>query len=856
MTTSLNHYFPCKQVDKHETASQDRTQETQGLHYKTALDVPVTDGDETRNSENLSISEEIQAVENRISKELGIQIQLVGQVAAREALPGEEVPRAKWAFPREPSPINSSTRTSTPVRAASDRKAASLNASISGSHESINKTKMNYSDGDATLNTSERRNRPEPLRKPDIDPRKIKDYEELRKMRLALMLQAFTGREDTDALLEETKSKADVNNPVKVPATVSPASTPNATDQETISARVKEIIARYSDSNTQNAPEKQTVMTNASNEKRQVNDRKAQPTKVPFYNRPRRQIYPHKRNYRPPGSETESETDNETSRKADGSMNKDMHSYVAPTHEKLRTDGEGSTAPDVSRHKGYYREYDLHDSPSSHTSRRPRRSYSPRRSARHRLTSSEQRSQDTKRQARHPPSPRQTNLNYRSTSSRISNTSPTLYANVLDSNDEHQSYNHTHASSNTPKSKFAKHEGVEYSDTSFEGIPEDESNKNFETAPKNKAALNSYSSHLHTSDVRDSNSSNHSYLRDTSDNIRRSPRNTTHVSNTEDSLDTDALVAKYLSPQSSVPSPRNIRKSDLDFSLPPETETRTTRRRNRNDSIDAPWKKQNFAETLNERRECLNEGFTGVTASSGSLSHWKEPKLYDNRYGTPSSQRSLSPTYLTPPLNVTSQLEGSANQPSGSTHSSPKSPSFPWHSNRGSNENLDHHNVTDEEKRRQASSSTSLPSRHTSRAYREPASPRYSPLTCHSSRPSSDSSTLTPSNISDRYGSGGLRTSTSGVRSSLSSGLTSPRSSTYQRPSESLTRHTISSSLKSGATRVHQVGNISIFSKLNFQKELYNLSTYLGTNGLLTHVSLKPLAYLIGVVGSLDLCPA
>ena len=788
---------------------------------------------ETRDVEGLSISEEIQAVESRISRELGIKIQLVGQVAAREALPGDET-GAKWAFPREPSPINSSTRAPTPVRATSDRKAMSLNTSFNGSSESVNKAKLNYSDGDATLNVSRVRNRPEPLKKPIIDPRKIEDYEELRKKRLALMLQAFTGREDTDTLPEEAKSSTEVPDQTKT--AVSASTTVNTNDRETISARVKEIIARYSESGA-NTTEVKTTETKITRENNQPHARKAQATKVPYYQQPRRQIYPHKKNYRPPGSETESEVD-EDYQNVDGSMNKILHDYDAPKHEGVGPSDRTAHTIHSPRSRNQIRHNSSHEIHSSHNSHSSTRSSSPRRPPNstshygstnpkesltaHRMSSNPQ---NLRAQARRPPNPKQTNLNY--SSSRISHKARSQLTNNFDFDDAHLNHSSHRYVFKTPHALSVNDEGVKYHDTSFDETPrtmesESHSDRFFENTRKS-IVLNSYSSEIPNPEVRDTRNTNHSNLRDASDNIRRSPSISMLDSDT-DVLDTDALVAKYTSPQSPVSSARNLRKSDLSLTSEPEflvTGTGSNHRIDKKVSSDDPWnsRRQNSTEKLNGSEERLIGELSGFTSTSSRLgAHWREPKLYDNRYGTSTSQLSST---LTPPPQVTSNPESSTSQQNGSTRSSPKSPSFPWHSNRGSQEDLTYENVTDEEKRRQASSSTSSPSRHKSSTYRQTASPRFSSLTMsHGSRPSSrsDSSSLTSSSVSSRYGSRGLRTSTSGV-SSLNTGLTTPRSSTYQRPSESLTRHTISSSLKSGASRVHQVGNLLVF---NFSFTVYS----------------------------------
>ena len=784
---------------------------------------------ETRDAEGLSISEEIQAVESRISRELGIRIQLVGQVAAREALPGDET-GAKWAFPREPSPINSSTRAPTPVRATSDRKAMSLDTSFNGSSESVNKAKLNYSDGDATLNVSRVRNRPQPLKKPVIDPRKIEDYEELRKKRLALMLQAFTGREDTDALLEEAKN---TEVPDQTKTAVSTSSTANTNDRETISARVKEIIARYSDSGAKTT-EVKTTETKITRENNQPHTRKAQATKVPYYQQSRRQIYPHKKNYRPPGFETESEAD-EAYQNVDGSMNKALHDYDAPKHEAVSTSDRIAHTIHSPRSRNQIRHNRSHEIHSSHISTR---SSSPRRPANstshygstsskesltaHRMSSNPQ---NLRAQACRPPSPKQTNLNY--SSSRISHKARSQLTNNFDSDDAHLNHSSHLYAFKTPHALSVNGEGVKYHDTSFDETlraleSESHSDRIFENI-RSKAVLNSYSSEIPNPELRDTRNTNHSNLRDASDNIRRSPSISTLDSDTA-VLDTDALVAKYTSPQSPVSSARNLRKSDLSLTSEPEclvTGTGSIHRIDKKVSSDDPWnsRRQNSTEKLNGSEERLIGELSGFTSTSSRLgAPWREPKLYDNRYGTSTSQISST---LTPPPQVTSNPESSTSQQNGSTRSSPKSPSFPWHSNRGSQEDLTYENVTDEEKRRQASSSTSSPSRHKSSTYRQTASPRFSSLTMsHGSRPNSrsDSSSLTSSSVSSRYGSRGLRTSTSGV-SSLNTSLTTPRSSTYQRPSESLTRHTISSSLKSDASRVHQVGNLLVF---NFSFTVYS----------------------------------
>ena len=789
--------------------------------HKTLTGILPNEINETKDAEGLSISEEIQAVESRISRELGIKIQLVGQVAAREALPGDET-RGKWAFPREPSPINSSTRAPTPTR-TSGGKATSLNTSSNDSSESVNKAKLNYSDGDATLNVSRTRDRPEPLKKPTIDPRKIEDYEELRKKRLALMLQAFTGREDTDTLLEEAKHNTEETDQTKT--VVSASTTVNTNDRETISARVKEIIARYSDSGTKTTEVKNTE-TKITEEKSRPNVRKAQATKVPYYQQPRRQIYPHKKNYRPPGSETERESDEAYQNVGDG-MNKTLHDYDAPKHGAVDTNDRIAHTIHSSRNRNKIQQNRSQEIQTSHNSHSSKRSSSPRRSPHstsHYGSTSHEESQiahrmssNRKAQAHRPPSPKQTNLNY-SSSREMSHKARSQPANNLDSDDAH--LNHS-SHPITPQDLSANGAGVKYHDSSFDKTPkalesQPHSDRMFEHTGKSKAFSNSYSSEIPTVKVGDEKTTYNSNLRDACDNISRSPCNPMLDSDTA-VLDTDALVAKCISPstRSPVSSPRNGRKSDLRLTSEPEfLVTGRVHQTDKNVHGDAPWssKRQNSTENLHGSEGYLIGEVSGVASTSSKLGvHWREPKLYDNRYGTLTSQLSTS---LTPPLQVSPNTERSTIQQNGSTRSSPKSPSFPWHSNRGSHEDLAYQNVTDEEKRRQASNSTSSPSRHRSSTYRETASPRFSLLTMsHGSGPSSrsDSSSLTSSSLSSRYSSRGLRASTNGVRS-LKTGLTTPRSSTYQRPSESLTRHTISSSLKSGASRVHQVGNLLVFT--------------------------------------------
>ena len=785
--------------------------------HKTLTGMLPTEINETRDAEGLSISEEIQAVESRISRELGIKIQLVGQVAAREALPGDET-RGKWAFPREPSLINSSTRAPTPTR-TSGGKASSLNTSFNGSSESVNKAKLNYSDGDATLNVSRVKNRPEPLKKPTIDPRKIKDYEELRKKRLALMLQAFTGREDTDTLLEEAKHNTEVPDQTKT--AVSASTTVNTNDRETISARVKEIIARYSDSGAKTTEVKNTE-TKITEENNQPNARKAHATKVPYYQQPRRQIYPHKKNYRPPGYETESKVD-------EAGMNKTLHDYDAPKHGAVGTNDRIAHTIHSPRNRNKISQNRSHEIQSSHNSHSPRRP--PHSTSHHGSTGHEEsltahrmssNRQSLRVQAHRPPSPKQTNLNYAS-SRGMSQKARSQLTNNFDSDDAHLNHSSPPYAYTTPHALSANGEGVKYRDSSFDKNPkafesELHSDRSFENTRKSKAVTNSYSSEIPTVKIRDKKHIHNSNLRDASDNIRRSPCNSMLDSDAA-VLDTDALVAKYTSPQSSVSSPRNLRKSDLRLTPEPEflvTGTGSIRQIDQNAHSDAPWssKRQNSTENLHGSEAYLIGDVPCVTSTSSKLGvHWTEPKLYDNRYGTPTSQLSTS---LTPPPQVSPNPERSTSELNESMRSSLKSPSFPWHSNRGSHEDLAYQNVTDEEKRRQASNSTSSPSRHRSSTYRQTASPRFSSLTMsHGSRPSSrsDSSSLTSSSVSSRYGSRGLRTSTNGV-SSVKTGLTTPRSSTYQRPSESLTRHTISSSLKSGASRVHQVGNILVTARV------------------------------------------
>ena len=801
---------------------------------------------ESKASDNLSILEELQVVENRISEELGIKIQLVGQVATSDAVKADESVN-RWAYPREPSPITSSTRASTPVRITSDKKAASLNVSLNASSESLNKTKLNYSDGDTTMNRSKTRSRQEPLKKPDVNPRKIKDYEELRKKRLALMLQAFTGREDTDNLLEEArhKSSSAISDNITRNA---PAATPiGPQDRETISARVKEIIARYSDTNVKSTGDNRTEI-NTVKKGMEENTRKVQPTKVPYYKQERRQVYPHKRNYRPPGSEVESEAEYEMNHSIDGNIREQMH--ICDTHLHATSDTDTKLTKTITNHR--HRNEIKHRTNLNDNSQTMDRPFSPRNSnsnpPRHRSTSSKRslspgRSSSNRQRSPSPrahrsPNPKQTNLNYSSSRQKSHNTQSEL-ANNFESNDTSLTHsrnpcapNYLHGLSrhgdgadvytsklSSPK-RHVKDYGTLDSALYIENCYETGSKVKYNTP------FHSSSSESQTPEGRETSDPYLSHLRESRSNVRRSPIDRT-VQYDTDSHDTAALVAKYTSSR----SPSSSRSSrNTDTSVTSETEFLVTRagsiqRIDRRSSSERD-KYQSKTEKLSTSEQYLNEEVARATSSgSGGDVYWKEHNLSDRAR----SSSHPSSTSVNVSSAVKSNQERTTTKQSVCSRSSPKSPSFPWHSNKGSQENLTTLNVTDEEKRMQASTSSLFSNRHSSSSvYRHPASPRFASLTQNSRNSSSNpvnssrnlstsssfpSSRLDSSRIGSRQCTRDNQSSTNDRNQGsvvLDNGCNTPRRSLYNIPSESLTRHTISSSLKSGASRAHQVGILQI----------------------------------------------
>ncbi len=844
-----------KQLEKKAIPTK-KTQRSNSPHSKTDNAKLNTSSDKP------TIPQDIYAIEGRIEKELGIKVQLVGQIDAdqvqkdRRSKSEDSMNRSRSS--REPSPVGSSARTTIPVRKISaETNTGSLTATPidrSSGSPSLSKTSDD-------LLSSSRRNRPEPLKKPDIDPRKIKDYDELRKKRLAMILQAYTGIEDNDNLLGESIKK-------DVPPAAAPApavSSYAAEDQESVSSRVREILARYStkeQSDNNHAQKSKVAAQQQSKANIRHSDVKStssaarvtQPTntttaqqRVPYYMQARRQAYPHKKNYRQTGSSThESETESEIERTVYDSK-KYTSTPGAPMHNDVLSDTDEEVARHINNapHKHQARKSLASQSKKSHQARTPssERASSAERSSPERKSSTERapnartsrkvspkpkRSQNAPKHERSP-SPRQTNLNYSALRYTTRDPPPSQYTNEFDSTDNYESDSLSHqrrlpsvspsypsplkpVHSNTNDYSTSLNESFRDSvDLESRPYPERTPNDDKRTHRHVSPSYFSSSRNAPVPKIKDLKTQYHTWLRESNDNLRPAGGRPGTPGNEyeSDSKDTAELIAKYTSSR----KPSDVSSaSDSEFVVTRDGDLHKVRKPSSAGS--APWsaRSQGSIRSSQYSDDRLNEEVAQATMSlERNDDYWKEPKLYDYRYGTPTPPPSTSP-HLSP---RTDPLDDRSSLPYPSEDiASVRASTFPWHSNKTFDDDLSNSNVTDEEKRRQASSYMSSRYRdsYRSSSLRTPLSPRTASLTRSSSASPSrlSSSLLTPPSTS-RYSGSGLRSSSVGSRHSAtvplpSYGLpTTSSSSLYQRPSDSLTRHTVSSSLKTSASRAHQV---------------------------------------------------